>query len=45
MGKPGDELYARIDALAAVGVSQVIVATYPPDVLADVGQTLTSRFG
>src|SRR5690606_28949988 len=45
MGKPGDELYARIDALAAVGVSQVIVAPYPPDVLADVGQTLASRFG
>jgi probable F420-dependent oxidoreductase len=43
-GKPGDEMYTRIEALAAVGVSQVIVATYPPDVLADIGRALTSRF-
>jgi probable F420-dependent oxidoreductase len=44
MGRPGDELYARIDGLAAVGVSQTIVATYPPDALADIGRALTSRF-
>ena len=44
MGKPGDAMYTRIDGLAAVGVSQTIVATYPPDALADIGRALTSRF-
>lgn len=45
MGKPGDSMYARIEGLAAVGVSQAIVPTYPPDALADVGRELTDRFG
>jgi len=44
MGRPGDELYARIEGLAAVGVSQTIIATYPPDALVDIGRDLTSRF-
>ena len=45
MGKPGDSLYARIESLAAVGVTQTIVATFSPGVLADIGHELTSRFG
>lgn len=45
MGKPGDALYARIDSLAAAGVSQTIVPTFAPGALADVGQNLVSRFG
>ena len=44
MGKPGDALYGRVEGLAAVGVSQTIVATFRPDVLTDVGHDLTSRF-
>ena len=45
IGKPGDRLYGRIESLAAVGVSQTIVATFAPEVLTDVGQDLVSRFG
>lgn len=44
IGKPGDAMYARIEELAAVGVSQVIVPTYRPEVLADIGQDLAARF-
>lgn len=44
MGKPGDALYERIDALAGVGVSQAIVATFAPDALAGVGDALRTRF-
>jgi len=44
MGKPGDALYGRIESLATVGVTQTIVATFSPGVLADVGHELTSRF-
>ena len=44
MGKPGDALYARIEGLAVVGVSQTIVATFRPDALADIGRALISRF-
>jgi probable F420-dependent oxidoreductase len=45
MGKPGDAMYARIDQLAAVGVSQTVLPTFRPEVLAGVGQDLTARFG
>lgn len=45
MGKPGDSMYRRIEGLAAVGVSQAIVPTYPPDALAGIGRALTDRFG
>jgi hypothetical protein len=44
MGKPGDAMYERVDSLAAVGVSQAIVPTYPSDALADIGRALTARF-
>jgi probable F420-dependent oxidoreductase len=44
-GKPGDELYRRIESLAAVGVSQTIVPTYGPAVLSRIGQDLVARFG
>lgn len=45
MNKPGDDLYARIESLAGVGVSQTIVATFAPARLADIGHDLVSRFG
>ena len=44
MSKPGDSLDRRIGELAEVGVTQVILPTYRPDVLASVGDDLTSRF-
>ncbi len=44
-GKPGDDLNARIESLAAVGVSQTIVPTFGPAVLARIGQDLVQRFG
>lgn len=44
-GKPGDALYARIEGLGAVGVSQAILPTFRPDVLAGVGADLAARFG
>jgi probable F420-dependent oxidoreductase len=43
-GKPGDAMYARIDELASVGVTQTIVPTYRPDSLADIGHDLAARF-
>lgn len=45
MNKPGSALDRRIDELAAVGVSQVILPTYRPDALASIGQDLVARFG
>lgn len=44
LGKPGDAMYARIEELAAVGVSQAIVPTYRPDALAGAGRALVERF-
>ena len=44
MGKPGSALDQRIEELAGVGVSQVILPTFRPDVLATVGQDLVTRF-
>ena len=44
VGKPGDAMYARIEALAAAGVEQVTVPAYSPARLADVGEDLRARF-
>jgi probable F420-dependent oxidoreductase len=45
MNKPGPDLDARIESLADVGVSQVILPTFRPDMLGDVGRDLAGRFG
>lgn len=45
IGRPGDRLNARIEELASVGVTQTIVPTFAPDVLAATGQELVARFG
>jgi probable F420-dependent oxidoreductase len=45
MNKPGSSLDRRIEELAEVGVSQVILPTYRPDALADIGRDLVARFG
>lgn len=45
MNKPGSDLDRRIDELAGIGVSQVILPTYRPELLANVAQELVSRFG
>jgi probable F420-dependent oxidoreductase len=42
---PGDRLYARIESLAAAGVSQAILPTYRPDRLPEIGADLAARFG
>ena len=42
---PGDKLYSRIQELSGLGVDQVILPAFPPDVLAQVGADLVSRFG
>ena len=44
IGKPGDSMYARIDALAGVGVDQVIVPAYSPSRLVGIGEDLLARF-
>jgi probable F420-dependent oxidoreductase len=44
-GKPGPALDARIGALAALGVSQVILPAFAPDRLAGIGNDLVARFG
>jgi probable F420-dependent oxidoreductase len=44
-GKPGDSMYARIDQLAALGVTQVIVPAYSPSRLVGIGEELRARFG
>jgi hypothetical protein len=44
-GKPGPALDSRIEALAALGVSQVILPAFAPDRLADIGSDLVARFG
>ena len=45
MSKPGPGLDSRIESLAAVGVSQVILPTFRPDALGDIARDLLSRFG
>ena len=42
---PGDKLYSRIQELSGLGVDQVILPAFPPDVLAQVGADLVNRFG
>lgn len=44
MGKPGAQLDERIEQLAAIGVSEVILPAFRPDTLVDVGTDLTARF-
>lgn len=44
-GAPGDQLNARIEQLAEIGVEQVILPAYPPDRLAGVGADLVARYG
>jgi probable F420-dependent oxidoreductase len=43
-GKPGPGLDARIEALAALGVDQVILPAFSPDRLPEIGNDLVSRF-
>jgi probable F420-dependent oxidoreductase len=45
MGKPGPSLDARIESLDEVGVTQTILPTFRPSMLADVTGDLVSRFG
>ncbi|MGB0112062.1 MAG: LLM class F420-dependent oxidoreductase [Ilumatobacteraceae bacterium] len=42
---PGPKLDDRIEQLAAIGVTQAIVPTFPPDSLAEIGQTLNATYG
>jgi len=44
-GRPGDETYARIEALAKLGVSRVVVPAMTPDRLDSAGHALAERFG
>ena len=43
--KPGPKLDARIESLAELGISQAVLPTFPPDMLADIGRDLVSRYG
>jgi hypothetical protein len=45
MQRPGDELYAAVERLVKLGVSQTVLPAYPPDKLVGIGQDLVSRFG
>jgi probable F420-dependent oxidoreductase len=42
---PGDKLFARIEQLADLGVSQAIVPAFRAEMLAGVGADLAARFG
>ena len=44
-GLPGDSLYRRVEALQALGCTEVILPAFPPEMLPDIGADLTSRFG
>ncbi|MFV0306427.1 MAG: LLM class F420-dependent oxidoreductase [Desertimonas sp.] len=44
-GKPGAALDQRIEQLAELGVSEVLVPAYRADALADIGRDLVGRFG
>jgi probable F420-dependent oxidoreductase len=44
-GKHGDQMYERVEQLAAAGVTQTIVPTFSPDKLTGIGDDLTRRFG
>lgn len=43
--RPGPKLDERIEQLAELGVSHVVLPAVPPDQLADVGRDLVARFG
>jgi probable F420-dependent oxidoreductase len=45
MAAPGAKLDERIEQLAGIGVSHAIVPTFPPDQLAEIGQTLNATYG
>jgi probable F420-dependent oxidoreductase len=44
-GRPGPKLDARIEQLAAIGVTEVILPALPADELTGVGEDLVARFG
>jgi len=44
MGRPGEQLDARIEQLAELGVGQAVLPAYPADMLTGVGDDLTTRF-
>ena len=44
-GGPGPKLDARIEQLAEIGVTHMVVGAAPPDELAGIGQDLVSRYG
>ncbi len=44
-GRPGPKLDARIEQLAGIGVSHVVLPAAPPDELAGIGADLVARFG
>ena len=44
-GRPGPKLDARIEQLAEIGVTHMVVGAAPPDELPGIGQDLVSRFG
>lgn len=45
MGAPGPELDERIEKMAALGITHAIVPTFPPDQLADIGNSLVGAYG
>ena len=44
-GKPGPGLDQRIEQLAEIGVSEVVIPAFRPDTLADIGTDLVTRYG
>jgi probable F420-dependent oxidoreductase len=44
-GRPGPKLDARIEQLAEIGVTTMVVGAAPPDELPGIGQDLVARFG
>ena len=44
-GGPGPKLDARIEQLAGIGVTEMVLPALPPDELAGVGEDLVARFG
>ena len=44
-GKPGPGLDQRIEQLAEIGVSEVVIPAFRPDTLGDIGKDLVRRYG
>ena len=44
-GRPGPKLDARIEQLAEIGVTQIVLPAFPADELEDIGADLVARFG